>query len=129
VLGLIRLSPAPFLGAFSVGIARKGPCVNYRPFVEGAHDLWRLGVDQARSIQALGRVVPVAPAVGEPLPETDARHLPAQLGPEAAAGRAGVFATLRSMSCSSACISACKERATVVTNFMCHDRARRQSPA
>jgi hypothetical protein len=86
VLGLIRLPPAPFLGAFSVGIARKGPCVNYRPFIEGAHDLWRLGVDQDRSIQALVRVVPVAPAVGEPLPETDARYLPAQLRPEATAG-------------------------------------------
>jgi hypothetical protein len=27
VLALMRLQPAPFLAAFSVGIARKGPCV------------------------------------------------------------------------------------------------------
>jgi hypothetical protein len=30
--------------------------------------------------------VPVAPAVGEPLPETGNRHLPAEFGSEAATG-------------------------------------------
>jgi hypothetical protein len=33
--------------------------------------------------------VPVAPAVGEPLPKSSAGQLPAQLGPEPAAGFAG----------------------------------------
>jgi hypothetical protein len=33
--------------------------------------------------------VPVTPAVGEPLAEAGARHLPAQLRPEAPAGVAG----------------------------------------
>jgi hypothetical protein len=39
-----------------------------------------------RCIQASVRIVLVAPAVGEPLPEPSARNLPAQLGPETAAG-------------------------------------------
>ena len=88
VLGLIRLPSVPFLGAFSVGIARKRPRLapDHRALVERADDLRRLGVDQARGVELLVRVVLVAPAVGEPLAEPGARDLPAELGPEAAAG-------------------------------------------
>jgi hypothetical protein len=56
------------------------------PLIERADDLGRLGVDQASGVELLVRVVLVAPAVGEPLPEPGARNLPAQLGLEPAAG-------------------------------------------
>ena len=96
----IHLPSVPFLGAFSVGIARKRPrpAPDHRALVEGTDDLRRLGVDQARRIELLVRVVPVPPAVGEPLPEPGAGDLAAQLGPEAAAERrASRSATARSM--------------------------------
>ena len=88
VLGLIRLPSVPFLGALSVGIARKRPrrLRITAPLVERADDLGRLGVDQARGIQALVRIVPVAPAVGEPLAEPGARDLTPEFGLEPAAG-------------------------------------------
>ena len=54
--------------------------------VERADDLRRLGVHQARGIELPVRVVLVAPAVGEPLVETSAGHLAAELGPETTAG-------------------------------------------
>jgi hypothetical protein len=56
------------------------------PLIERADDLGRLGVDQASGVELLVRVVLVAPAVGEPLPEPGARNLPAQLGLEPATG-------------------------------------------
>jgi hypothetical protein len=40
-----------------------------RTLLEREDDVRRLGVHKARSIQLLVRVVPVAPAVGEPLTE------------------------------------------------------------
>ena len=43
-------------------------------------------ITASRGIELLVRVVLVAPAVGEPLAEPGARDLPAELGPEAAAG-------------------------------------------
>ena len=48
-------------------------------------------ITASRRIELLVRVVLVPPAVGEPLGETGAGHLPAEFGPEAAAGvaRAG----------------------------------------
>ena len=46
-------------------------------------------ITASRGIELLVRVVPVAPAVGEPLAEPGAGDLPAQLGLEAAAGVAG----------------------------------------
>jgi hypothetical protein len=62
---------------------------DHRALVEGTDDLWRLGVDQACSVQLIVRKVLVAPAVGEPLAEPGAGHLPAQLGLEALACRLG----------------------------------------
>ena len=46
-------------------------------------------ITASRGVELLVRVVLVAPAVGEPLPETGAPDLPAKLGLEAAAGIAG----------------------------------------
>ena len=43
-------------------------------------------ITASRGVVLLVRVMPVAPAVGEPLPEPGARSLPAQLGLEPAAG-------------------------------------------
>jgi hypothetical protein len=60
-----------------------------RTLVKRADDLRRLGVDQARGVELPVRVVPVAPAVGEPLAQPGARHLAPELGLEAAAGLAG----------------------------------------
>ena len=48
-----------------------------------------LDVDQARGVEIPVRIVPLAPADGEPLAEPGAGHLPAELGPEAAASVAG----------------------------------------
>jgi hypothetical protein len=88
VLGLIRLPSVPFLGAFSVGIARNRPRLLRItvPSSERADHLRRLGVDQARGIDLPVRVVPVTPAVGEPLPKPGARDLAAELGLETAPG-------------------------------------------
>jgi hypothetical protein len=79
VLGLMRLPSVPFLGAFSVGIAKKAPALapDFCALVRGTNDLRRLGVDQARGVELLVRVVLVAPAVGEPLTEPGAADLPA----------------------------------------------------
>ena len=62
-----------------------------RALIERADDLRRLGVDQAGRVKLLVRVVPVPPAVGEPLAEPGPRHLPAEIALEGAAGapRAG----------------------------------------
>jgi hypothetical protein len=62
---------------------------NNGALIESADDLRRFGVDQARSVELLVRVVLVAPAVGEPLPEPGAGYLTAQVGLEAAVGVAG----------------------------------------
>jgi hypothetical protein len=62
---------------------------NDRTLVERSDDLRRFGVDQARGVELLVRAVLVAPADGEPLAEPGASDLPAQLGPEGAAGLAG----------------------------------------
>jgi hypothetical protein len=53
-----------------------------RALVKRPDDLRRLGVDQARGVELLVRVVLVPPAVGEPLAEPGARDLTAQLGLE-----------------------------------------------
>jgi hypothetical protein len=91
VLGLIRLPSVPLprrvLGRDSEKASTLAP--DHRAVVECADDLRRFGVHQACRIEPLVRVVPVPPAVGEPLPETGAGHLPAELGPEAAARLAG----------------------------------------
>jgi hypothetical protein len=65
---------------------QKAPAVaaDHGALVERPYDLRRLRVNQARSVELLVRVVPVAPAVGEPLAETGTRHLAAQLGLERA---------------------------------------------
>jgi hypothetical protein len=85
---LIRLPSVPFLGAFSVGITRKRPrLLRITPaLVERADNLRGLGVDQARPIELPVRVVIVAPAIGESLPEPSAGDLTAKLGPEAPPG-------------------------------------------
>ena len=61
------------------------PAPDHRARIERPDDLRRLRVDQARGIQLLVREVLVAPAVGEPLAEPGAGHLPAELGLEALA--------------------------------------------
>jgi hypothetical protein len=53
------------------------PAPDHSTVIKGADDLRRFGVDQARGVELLVRVVLVAPAVGELLPEPGARHLPA----------------------------------------------------
>ena len=68
------------------------PGPDHRALVERADDLRRFGIDQARRIELLVRVVLVPPAVGEPLPEPGARDLAAQLFLEAAAGIASAAA-------------------------------------
>jgi hypothetical protein len=92
-LRLIRLPSVPFLGAFLIRDREKAPtpAPDHRALIKRPDDLRRLRVHQARAVELPVRVVPVAPAVGEPLAEPGARHLTAQLGPEAAAGvpRAG----------------------------------------
>ena len=81
-LGLIRLPSVPFLGAFSVGIARKRPrpAPDHRTLVKRANDLRRFGVNQARSVELPVRVVLIVPAVRQPLAQPGAGHLPAELG-------------------------------------------------
>jgi hypothetical protein len=65
------------------------PAPDHCALIEPADDLRRPAVDQARGVELLVWVVLVAPAVRKPLTESDATYLPAQLGPEAAAGHAG----------------------------------------
>jgi hypothetical protein len=60
----------------------------------------------------------VAPAVGEPLAETDTGDLPAQFGREAAAGIAGAGRHGTFDVTQLTCISACRERARAATDFM-----------
>src|SRR5688500_15033721 len=69
-------------------------------------DHLRAFVDQARRVELLVRVGPVAPAVGEPLAEPGARDLAPQLGLEPAAAPWVPLVTARSRSRSSACMSA-----------------------
>ena len=94
------------------------PAPDHRALVECADDLRRLGVDQARGIELLVRVMLVAPAVGEPLAEPGAPtcRRSSVLSPRPAS-RVPVV-TARSMLRSSACMSACRERARAATNFM-----------
>jgi hypothetical protein len=87
------------------------------PSSEGMDHL-RAFVDQARRVELLVRVGPVAPAVGEPLAEPGARDLAAQLGLEPAAAPWVPLVTARSRSRSSACMSACRKRVIVAASFM-----------
>src|SRR5688500_13417898 len=87
------------------------PAPDQRALVESADDLRRLGVDQARRVELLVRVVSFAPAVGEALPEPRAHHLLAELGPETATGVA----------------SAGSHRALDVAQFGLHVRLQRAS--
>jgi hypothetical protein len=111
VLGLIRLPSIPFLGAFSVGIARKRPRLLRitAPSSNARMICGALLVNQARGVELPVRVVLVAPAVGEPLSQAGARDLPAKLGPEAAAAFRVPLVTARSISRSSACMWAWSE--------------------
>jgi len=89
-----------------------------RAFVERADDLRRLGIDQARGVELLVRVVPVPPAVGEPLAEPGARNRAADSVLRRRPASRVPVAMARSMSRSSARKSACREWATVEANFM-----------
>jgi hypothetical protein len=57
------------------------------------------------------------PAVGEPLAAPGARHLPAQLGPEAAAGVASAGRHRALEIAQLGCMPACSERVIVAANF------------
>ena len=95
------------------------PAPDHRALVERADDLRRLGVDQARGIELLVRVVLVSPAVLAsrwPSPALVTCRRSSVLSPRPASRVP--LATARSISRSSSCMSAWSERASVAASFM-----------